>query len=189
MFSIRLTAALRPFWCVALLCASAAVTAGCSAGVTSRGTTPANLSSSSSASSPRPTTGDTGRSTPGGVGVSTISIPSITIPGLPGGSSSSVRAGTGSSKGSLPAGFPLPPGATVQNVVKDGAEIAATVVVPDAVQAFAFWKTALPAAGYSVRSTDSSGGLYEIRFGGHGFDGDTQIAITGAQVAIQLNRA
>lgn len=90
----------------------------------------------------------------------------------------------------LPPGFPLPPGATVAAVGDDGRQIAATVTVSSAQEAFDFYLSALPGAGYTVTSSDSvnAGGVLagEIDLTGNGFEG--QIALAGTTFAIELDR-
>ncbi len=87
----------------------------------------------------------------------------------------------------MPEKFPLPAGATVGSVVRTAGEIDGTVMVTDPAQAVAFWKAALPKAGYRVLSVDTSGGVGEIRFAGHGCVGDSQIAVVGNQAQVQCD--
>lgn len=183
---IRLASATRSALGVAALCAGTVLAAsGCSAGITSTG-----QPSASTATSPA---GAAGASPSAGVDVP--GLPTSGVPGLPstlpgGGTGSGPTGGTGTVAGaSLPAGFPLPPGATATRVSDDGAEIAATVDVPDAGRAFAFWKSALPAAGYQVSSAQGAAGLFEIRFSGKGYGGNSQIAISQSRASVQLDRA
>lgn len=70
-------------------------------------------------------------------------------------------------------------------VVRDGGEIAATLTVSDPAPAYAFWKSELPRAGYSVSSAEFVGSAGEIRFAGHGCGGNSQIAINSTAVAVQ----
>lgn len=102
------------------------------------------------------------------------------------GSGGSAGAGTGTTQ--LPADFPLPPGAQVQGVVDDGREIDATVTVDAQQAAYDFWRRALPAHGWAIASAQDTPVGAEVRFRGHGFAGDTQIALRGTSAAVQLVR-
>lgn len=90
--------------------------------------------------------------------------------------------------GALPAAFPLPPGASVSRVVTEAGEISAVVAVPDGKQAYAFWTSALPGAGYTVVSAEMVGGIGEIRFTGPGCPGSSQIGVSGGDVAVQCTQ-
>lgn len=87
----------------------------------------------------------------------------------------------------LPAGFPLPPGTTVGRVAVRASGIAAPLNVPDGDQAAAFWKQALPAAGYAVSKAEVTGALGEIRFTGHGCLDGSQLGISGNHVALECD--
>lgn len=90
--------------------------------------------------------------------------------------------------GALPAAFPLPPGAVVQQVVTETGEIAATLTVPDGKIAYTYWATALPIAGYTVVSAEMVGGIGEVKFSGPGCPGDSQIGVSGTDVAVQCTQ-
>jgi hypothetical protein len=87
----------------------------------------------------------------------------------------------------LPAGFPLPPGTTVGRVATRPSGIAAPMNVPDGDQAAAFWKQALPAAGYTISKAEVTGALGEIKFSGHGCLDGSQIGISGSHVAFECD--
>jgi hypothetical protein len=87
----------------------------------------------------------------------------------------------------LPAGFPLPPGTTVGRVAVRAGGIAAPMNVPDGDQATAFWKQALPAAGYTVTKAEVTGALGEITFTGHGCLAGSQLGISGNHVAFECD--
>jgi hypothetical protein len=87
----------------------------------------------------------------------------------------------------LPAGFPLPPGTTVGRVAVRASGIAAPLTVADGDRATAFWKQALPAAGYTVSTAEVTGALGEIRFTGHGCLDGSQLGISGNHVALECD--
>lgn len=87
----------------------------------------------------------------------------------------------------LPAGFPLPPGTTVGLVAVRASGIAAPMTVTDGDQATAFWKQALPAAGYTVSAAEVTGALGEIKFSGHGCLDGSQLGISGNHVALECD--
>jgi hypothetical protein len=87
----------------------------------------------------------------------------------------------------LPPNFPLPPGTTVGRVAVRASGIAAPLNVTDGDQATAFWKTALPAAGYTVSKAEVSGALGEIKFSGHGCLDGSQLGISGNHVALECD--
>lgn len=87
----------------------------------------------------------------------------------------------------LPPRFPLPDGASVTGGASEADQLAATVTVTDGPAAYAFWRRALGAAGYTVTSSDSAFGIGEIRYRGHGCGGDSQIAVTGTTAAVQCD--
>jgi hypothetical protein len=87
----------------------------------------------------------------------------------------------------LPPNFPLPPGTTVGRVAVRASGIAAPLNVTDGDQATTFWKTALPAAGYTVSKAEVSGALGEIKFSGHGCLDGSQLGISGNHVALECD--
>ena len=94
----------------------------------------------------------------------------------------------------LPAAFPFPPGASVQAAADDGRQISILLAVPSAAGAEAFYRSALPAAGYAVQEqgTETVGGLVTgrgQRFSSAEFEGQLAVSESGApHVAIQLTR-
>ena len=169
----------------------------CSAGVsdTADATDDSPAATAPAATTPAATT--PAATTPAGDGSVTlppIVVPTLEIPTVPdlptddsGSSAPTTTTATGGSGAVLPEGFPLPPGASAVQGVRDDSEIASTLVVTDDQQAYDFWRSALPGAGYTVVSAESSGSLREIRFSGHGCTGDSQIAFNGPAIAIQCD--
>ncbi len=101
------------------------------------------------------------------------SLPTALSTSLPGVGRIDGATGADALKGTnVPADFPIPPGAKV----KLGASLAGTSTVtltgltPDAIAAF--YRTALPAAGYKITS-DTAGGAtaHVLAFSGHGVTG------------------
>ncbi len=126
-----------------------------------------------------------------------MSVPDLTdLPTGPvGGGSTSPSGSAGAvpfpttAGATLPAGFPLPPGAVVGGVNVDGLETSGVVAVTDGRAAYDYWRTALPKAGYRVTHTDAAGDTYEIRLAGNGYSSDnSQIVIRGGQAIVQLDR-
>lgn len=69
------------------------------------------------------------------------------------------------SKGELPAGFPTPPGATRDRVVKGaGGGLLAQFTVPSGPKAYDYWVKTLPKKGYKVGKTNKtpSGGTFAL---------------------------
>lgn len=143
--------------------------------------------------SPAPSSAGDGSGTssaPAGIDVPTPSIPSIpsvdpSVPTATGGTAPS--PGSAGGRDDLPPAFPLPGGATVASGTRTSDEIDASITVQDGDAAARFWRTALPAAGYTVTSADSGFGASEIRFRGHGCAGNSQIAVTGTTAAVQCD--
>lgn len=86
----------------------------------------------------------------------------------------------------LPAGFPVPPGATVGEVVQIGEQTSATIAVPSAQEAYDFYLDALPGAGYTVDSSQFAAGAGGITISGGGLQ-DGQLGFVGDSVAVQLD--
>lgn len=87
----------------------------------------------------------------------------------------------------LPTGFPLPPDTVVGRVAVRATEITAPLTVPDGDLAAAFWKQALPAAGYTVSTAEVTGALGEIKFTGHGCLDGSRLAVSGNHVALSCD--
>lgn len=121
--------------------------------------------------------------------VAPTTVAPSTTGGVPGGAITRPPSSSGGSAGTLPAGFPLPPGTTVGPVTVQGGEIAATLSVPDGKQVFDFWKQSLPTAGYTVSNAEMVGGIGEISFSGNGCADGSQLGISGPTVAFQCKRA
>jgi hypothetical protein len=109
-------------------------------------------------------------------------------PGRAGGALTSPPAAGAGSAGELPAGFPLPPGASVGPVAVTGDEITATLTVPDGKQVYDFWRSRLPAAGYRVTGAQMVGGIGEISFTGRDCTGDSQLGINDDRVTFECKR-
>ncbi len=107
------------------------------------------------------------------------------IPELPAGlpNLGSINVGGVSVGGSLPAGFPTPPGAGLSGAVGAEGNIAAQMQVADPTSAYNFWLSALPSAGYPVgqRGITTINGVVHagINFSGHGYQPSSTIAIVG----------
>ena len=112
-----------------------------------------------------------------------------TTTGVPGGAVTQPPASDGGSAGELPAGFPLPPGATVGPVAVAGGQIAATLTIPDGKQGYDYWIRELPAAGYEIPSAQMVGGIGQISFTGNGCADGSQLGISGPSVAFVCRRA
>jgi hypothetical protein len=84
----------------------------------------------------------------------------------------------------IPQGFPIPPGAK-QDVTALGNGQALRLTGVSAADAFAFYRKALPGAGYKIDSDKPGSGPTPglISFTGHGVSGD----LTGVDVAGQSN--
>ena len=82
----------------------------------------------------------------------------------------------------LPAGFPLPPGTEVGPVAVRGDGISATLTVPDGKGVYDFWRSRLPAAGYTVTGAQMVGGIGVISFTGRGCAGPSQLGINNDAV-------
>ncbi|HEY3607869.1 MAG TPA: DUF3060 domain-containing protein [Pseudonocardiaceae bacterium] len=112
------------------------------------------------------------------------------IPGLPAGlpDLGSINVGGVSVGGSLPAGFPTPPGAGLSGAVGAEGNIAAQMQVADPTSAYDFWLSALPAAGYPVgqRGITTVNGVVHagINFSGHGYQPSSAIAIVGTTATL-----
>lgn len=87
----------------------------------------------------------------------------------------------------LPAGFPVPPGGTVQDLVDVGGRLAGTITVTSAQEAYDFYVPALPDAGYTVDSANLAGGVGAITISGGGLE-DGQLAFAGNSIAVQLDQ-
>jgi hypothetical protein len=91
-------------------------------------------------------------------------LPSLSLPGL----------------GDVPAGFPIPPGAKSEvTTVAGGKTLRLSGVSVD--QAFAFYRDALPKAGYKILSDEPGNGVLpgSLSFTGHGVTG----GLSGTEVA------
>lgn len=86
----------------------------------------------------------------------------------------------------LPAGFPVPPGATVGTIIDTGGRLAGTIRTTAAQEAYDFYVGALPAAGYTVGSANLAAGVGAITFSGAELE-DGQLAFTGNSIAVQLD--
>jgi hypothetical protein len=106
--------------------------------------------------------------------------PTINVPGL-----GNVDLGDVDTNAALPANFPLPPGAKVTHQARVGSTITATLSGVTAEQAAAYYRTALPAAGYKITTDRSSSGTLVMIFSGSADSGT--IASDGGTVAIILN--
>lgn len=120
----------------------------------------------------------TGSNSNGGGGTLPIQIPT-NLPGAV-------------SVGSLPGGFPLPPGSSTMDVVSADGQYSATVQVTDPTAAYNFWLGALPSAGYQVTgehglATVDGVTRAGINLSGHGFTADSGIAIVGSTATIGLS--
>ena len=124
-------------------------------------------------------------------GSATAPVPAPTASAAPAGAS---RPGGTPLPSALPAAFPFPPGALVQAAADDGRQISILLAVPSAASAEAFYRNALPAAGYAVQAqgTATVGGLVTgrgLRFSSAEFEGQLAVGESGApRVAIQLTR-
>lgn len=90
--------------------------------------------------------------------------------------------------GALPAGFPLPSGTTTGRISVRATEIAAPLLVPDGDQATAFWRTQLPAAGYTVTSIKVKQAFGTILFTGKGCIAGSDIQVSGEHIAFLCKR-
>jgi hypothetical protein len=88
----------------------------------------------------------------------------------------------------LPAGFPLPPGATIGRVAERSTDITAPINVPDGDEATSFWKKALPAAGYTVGTVTVSDAIGAIQFTGNGCAEGSQLGVSGEHVQFRCQR-
>ncbi len=88
----------------------------------------------------------------------------------------------------LPAGFPLPPGTRVGPVAVRGDGTSATLTVPDGKGVYDFWRSRLPAAGYTVTGAQMVGGIGEISFTGRGCTGPSQLGINDDSVTFDCRR-
>jgi hypothetical protein len=88
----------------------------------------------------------------------------------------------------LPAGFPLPPGTEVGPVAVRGDGISATLSVPDGKGVYDFWRSRLPAAGYTVTGAQMVGGIGEISFTGRDCAGPSQLGINDDSVTFDCRR-
>jgi hypothetical protein len=107
----------------------------------------------------------------------TTAAPTVTVPGVT------------TSGAALPGAFPLPPGTEVTRTVGAANQILASLSVPDGKQAYSFWTSSLPSAGYSVTSSNMVGGIGEITFSGPGCPSSSTLGISGTTVAVQCNQS
>ena len=178
----------RPAVVAALLAAGVLALTACSGGTVTTGSAP---TSSAPAGSTAPTSAAPTSAAPTSSGPGS----GVAVPGVPGFPTDLVptlfTSPPGGAAGSaLPADFPVPPGASVLGGADAGNEIAAQLRVASATSAFDFYLTALPAAGYTVVSSDRGAlpAAGEIRVAGHGFGGNSQLAFSGSTVTVQLDR-
>ena len=149
--------------------AAALVGCGGTAGTGSAGSGPAATGSAGSRSAEPPTA-------------------SPALPARTGGALTSPPAAQGGNAGVLPAGFPLPPGTTVGPVALSGGDITTTLTITAGKSGYDFWRTRLPAAGYTVAKAEMVGGIGEITFAGHGCAAGSQLGISDRDVAFQCRR-
>lgn len=141
------------------------------------------------AGAPQVTTGAAG-GTPTATGQAASGSGTGGIPELPAGlpDLSGINIGGVGVGGSLPAGFPTPPGAGPARAIAAGGNIAAQLQVSDPTAAYNFWLSALPAAGYPVGQqgiTTINGVVHAgINFSGHGYAPVSAIAIVGPTVTL-----
>lgn len=86
----------------------------------------------------------------------------------------------------LPAGFPVPPGATVGTVVDLGGQLNTTIDVASGQEAYDFYVGALPGAGYTVDASQFAAGAGGITISGGGLQSG-EIGFIGDQVALTLD--
>jgi hypothetical protein len=153
--------------------ASSSLTAGSSAHLTGPGVSvaPSNVP-------PAAGTGSAGTATPPGASGSSGGTGAPVLP-TPAGN-------TG--LGSLPEGFPLPPGTTLGRIAVRATDITAPLEVPDGAQAATFWKRELPAAGYKTTSFKVTKAIGDIKFSGNGCKSGSDLQISGEHVAFYCRR-
>jgi hypothetical protein len=114
--------------------------------------------------------------------------PSGGTSGSPGNLITNPPNGSNTIASELPAGFPLPPGATTGRVAARQTDITAPINVPDGDEATSFWKQTLPAAGYAIGTITVSDGIGAIPFTGKGCVTGSQLGVSGEHVQFRCQR-
>jgi hypothetical protein len=189
----------------ATLAAAALAVAGCSGSGSPSSAAPQSptLPTASSLNSPRPN----GTAAPGApAGSAGSAAPGASADNRGGGSAGSGRGGSDDTTvtatsadglpkpndnngvGALPASFPLPPGTTTGRIAVRSSDITAPLLVTDGTAAAAYWRTQLPASGYTISLARVTDGLGEIRFTGKGCVTGSELQISGEHVAFLCTR-
>jgi hypothetical protein len=105
-----------------------------------------------------------------------------------GGALTSPPAAGAGNAGQLPAGFPLPPGTKVGPVAVGSGGVTARLSVPDGKHVYDFWRSRLPAAGYTVTGAEMVGGIGQISFTGRDCTGPSQLGINDDAVTFACAR-
>lgn len=88
----------------------------------------------------------------------------------------------------LPAGFPVPAGATIV-VCDNTGSVSAVMTTPSTADAYAFFLKALPAAGYTVTTegiVTSPEFVANLIISGNGFTSESTIALASSNISIDL---
>ncbi len=135
-----------------------------------------------------------GSDQPSASGPQTPTLPTGALNGRPDASSSSGNLitnppnGVNAHAGRIPAGFPLPPGTTIGRVADRVTDITAPMNVPDGDEATSFWRTRLPAAGYTIGSVTVHDAIGAITFSGRGCVDGSQLGVSGQHVQFRCQR-
>jgi hypothetical protein len=89
----------------------------------------------------------------------------------------------------LPAHFPKPPHSKITSETKIGPEAAYTMKVKSEPQAFKFWKSKLPAHGWTISKATSKHGAGAIIFSGHGYSKHTALAVVGKTATVSFYKS
>jgi len=91
--------------------------------------------------------------------------------------------------GTIPDGFPLPPGTTIGRVAVRATDITAPMLVPDGDEATSFWQKQLPVAGYTVGTVTVHDALGAIQFTGNGCVTGSQLGVSGEHIQFRCQRS
>jgi hypothetical protein len=131
--------------------------------------------------------GDTGTTSPASSSPAPNPVPTGLLSGLPTGLPTSLPGGGRVASGTealkqpnVPPNFPIPPGAKVNGGTSNNDQSALTLTGVSTAALANFYRTALPAAGYTITNDNQVAGLVTaIQFQGHGVTGNIDTAGIG----------